>query len=500
MQSRNGGFGAFDADNTFRYLNEIPFADHGALLDPPTSDVSGRCAARARPAGRGPRPGRPCHALAVPAPGAGGAGPWFGRWGTNYIYGTWSVLTALAHHATGPRMRRGSRARRRGSRSAQNADGGWGEGCESYWDAGPVPRVSPSTACQTAWALSRVSWTAGEVDAPEVRRGIAYLLRGQQPDGVWDDPWFNAPGFPRVFFLKYHGYAQVLPAVGPRALPQLSRAPAIGVTARGASDAGRADGIVSGVRFACRGVVCGVARRAALLLHAAVLRRRNAHREPVRTCTGGWHRRSRRSARRRVAHRRGASALVSWGFAAGLDPALAPGTLVIGQQIEPRCRPARPAPPRPPQYGPSGSRTRLRDRVPLVAGTIACPDHVVRTASEKRALGASGAVAADMETAAIAAAAAAAGIPWLALRVLVDTVRRDRARERRRRDRCRGRFADGRLSPRADPPSDGSRPRLPALASAYRRAMRTLAMRWPGARMNGSASRAARCRQRGDAR
>jgi len=95
-------------------------------------------------------------------------------------------------------------------KARQNADGGWGESCESYWDPGCVPRHDPSTACQTAWALLALM-DAGHVGSPEVDRGIAYLMRRQQPDGGWDDPWFNAPGFPRVFFLKYHGYAQYFP-------------------------------------------------------------------------------------------------------------------------------------------------------------------------------------------------------------------------------------------------------------------------------------------------
>jgi squalene-hopene/tetraprenyl-beta-curcumene cyclase len=209
MQSRNGGFGAFDADNTFRYLNEIPFADHGALLDPPTSDVSGRCAlALARTS----RPGdRAVLDRCVDfirreqeEPGA-----WFGRWGTNYIYGTWSVLAALAETAN-PADAGGVARAATWIKSRQNADGGWGESCASYWDDHPVPRDDPSTACQTAWALLGLM-EAGEGDSPAVRRGVAFLLRRQQADGFWDDPWFNAPGFPRVFFLKYHGYGRYFP-------------------------------------------------------------------------------------------------------------------------------------------------------------------------------------------------------------------------------------------------------------------------------------------------
>jgi squalene-hopene/tetraprenyl-beta-curcumene cyclase len=209
MQSRNGGFGAFDADNTFRYLNEIPFADHGALLDPPTSDVSGRCAVALARVDRARDRSALASCLAFLRREQETAGSWFGRWGTNYIYGTWSVLAALtltARDEDAPRIARAAAW----LKGQQNTDGGWGESCDSYWDAGPVPRSCPSSACQTAWALLGLM-DSGEVHVPAVRRGIDYLLRHQQSDGVWDDPWFNAPGFPRVFFLKYHGYAKYFP-------------------------------------------------------------------------------------------------------------------------------------------------------------------------------------------------------------------------------------------------------------------------------------------------
>jgi squalene-hopene/tetraprenyl-beta-curcumene cyclase len=209
MQSRNGGFGAFDADNTARYLNQIPFADHGALLDPPTSDVSARCALALA------RYGRPEHRFALTRCLAflrdeqEPAGSWFGRWGTNYVYGTWSVLTAL-EQAGGPADRAVIARGAAWLKNRQNADGGWGESNESYWDQGCVSRRDPSTACQTAWGVLGLL-AAGEVDSAAVRRGVAYLLSRQDADGQWDDPWFNAPGFPRVFFLKYHGYAKYFP-------------------------------------------------------------------------------------------------------------------------------------------------------------------------------------------------------------------------------------------------------------------------------------------------
>jgi squalene-hopene/tetraprenyl-beta-curcumene cyclase len=208
MQSRNGGFGAFDADNTFRYLNEIPFADHGALLDPPTSDVSGRCALALARVGRAGDQVALTRCLEFIRREQEAAGAWYGRWGTNYLYGTWSVLAALAQTRRGADASCVAKAAA-WLKSRQNADGGWGESCASYWDGRPIARADASTACQTAWALLGLL-EAGEGDSPEVRRGVAYLVR-RQHEGTWDDPWFNAPGFPRVFFLKYHGYGRYFP-------------------------------------------------------------------------------------------------------------------------------------------------------------------------------------------------------------------------------------------------------------------------------------------------
>jgi squalene-hopene/tetraprenyl-beta-curcumene cyclase len=208
MQSRGGGWGSFDADNTHYYLNHIPFADHGALLDPPTADVSARCL------GFLAQLGEPANAGAVAA-GLGylrreqeADGSWFGRWGTNYIYGTWSALAALnaAGGQGAPEVRRAVEwlcAR-------QHGDGGWGESEESYWPDKPHGEAPYSTASQTAWALLGLM-AAGEVDNPAVAGGIGYLIRTQTADGGWDEPWFTAVGFPRVFFLRYHGYRVYFP-------------------------------------------------------------------------------------------------------------------------------------------------------------------------------------------------------------------------------------------------------------------------------------------------
>jgi len=207
MQSSNGGFASFDSDNTHYYLNEIPFADHGALLDPPTSDVSARCAMLL--AETGCREGVLDSCLDYLRKEQEQDGSWFGRWGTNYIYGTWSVLVALKRAGEGPdqpRIRRAVDWLKR----MQQPDGGWGEDCDTYFDPKRAGRGYASTSFQTAWAMLGLM-VAGEVNSPEVRRGAEYLLRTQQPDGLWNDDWFTAPGFPRVFYLKYHGYSRYFP-------------------------------------------------------------------------------------------------------------------------------------------------------------------------------------------------------------------------------------------------------------------------------------------------
>jgi squalene-hopene/tetraprenyl-beta-curcumene cyclase len=221
MQSRGGGWGSFDADNTHFYLNHIPFADHGALLDPPTADVSGRCLSFLTQIGYGPD--HPAVAAAIDYLRAEQEpdGSWFGRWGTNYIYGTWSVLTALNSaglSADSPEMRRAVDwlvAR-------QHTDGGWGEGGESYWTGAPRGEAPYSTSSQTAWALLALM-AAGEVSNPAVARGIAYLVDSQDQDGNWDEPWYTAVGFPRVFYLRYHGYRAFFPLWALARFRRLSR-------------------------------------------------------------------------------------------------------------------------------------------------------------------------------------------------------------------------------------------------------------------------------------
>jgi squalene-hopene/tetraprenyl-beta-curcumene cyclase len=218
MQSANGGFAAFDADNTYYSLNKIPFADHGAMLDPPTSDVTARVVTVLARIDRPQDRAALKRGIAYLRKEQEADGSWFGRWGTNYIYGTWSVVMALAEagvSANDPALRRAVEW----FKNRQNDDGGWGESNDSY-----AKRSVPmeSTPYQTAWALLALI-AAGEAGTDAVRRGIDHLLRTQQADGLWSHPTFTAPGFPRVFYLKYHGYSRYFPLWALAAYRSLSR-------------------------------------------------------------------------------------------------------------------------------------------------------------------------------------------------------------------------------------------------------------------------------------
>jgi squalene-hopene/tetraprenyl-beta-curcumene cyclase len=209
LQSKNGGWGAFDADNTYHYLNNIPFADHGALLDPPTVDVTARCIGMLAQLGEKATSPRMAAALAYLEKDQHPEGSWFGRWGVNYIYGTWSALCALNAAGVDPQKPVVRRAVD-WLLKIQNADGGWGEDCESYKldYAGYEP--APSASSQTAWALLGLM-AAGEVDHPAVARGIAWLQAAQGEDGFWPEDGYTGGGFPRVFYLRYHGYSKFFP-------------------------------------------------------------------------------------------------------------------------------------------------------------------------------------------------------------------------------------------------------------------------------------------------
>jgi squalene-hopene/tetraprenyl-beta-curcumene cyclase len=209
MQSANGGWGAFDAENTHYYLNYIPFADHGALLDPPTADVSARCLSMLAQLGYSKTHPPVAAAIEYLRRDQEPEGCWFGRWGTNYVYGTWSVLCALnaiGVPADDPMVRKASDW----LISVQREDGGWGEDGRSYWADQPKGEGRASLPSQTAWAVLGLM-AAGDVDHPAVARGIDYLVESQNLQGQWDETYYNAVGFPRVFYLRYHGYKAFFP-------------------------------------------------------------------------------------------------------------------------------------------------------------------------------------------------------------------------------------------------------------------------------------------------
>ncbi|HPX61860.1 MAG TPA: squalene--hopene cyclase [Deltaproteobacteria bacterium] len=208
MQSENGGWGAFDKDNTKHILNKIPFADLEALIDPPTADLTGRMLELMGNFNYPISHPIAARALEFLKQEQEPEGPWFGRWGVNYLYGTWSVLCGL--EAIGEDMN--SHYVRKAVnwlKSTQNIDGGWGEVCESYYDRS-LMGSGPSTASQTGWALLSLM-AAGEVDSKAVVRGIEYLLATQNEDGTWDEEAFTGTGFPKFFMIKYHIYRNCFP-------------------------------------------------------------------------------------------------------------------------------------------------------------------------------------------------------------------------------------------------------------------------------------------------
>lgn len=209
MQSRNGGWGAFDADNDHDYLNNIPFADHGALLDPPTVDVSARCISMLAQLGEPLDSPRMAKALDYLRREQEADGSWFGRWGVNYVYGTWSALCAInaagVPHDDAMVVKAVDWLER-----IQNPDGGWGEDCDSYDLDYKGHRPAPSTASQTAWALLGLM-AVGRADSPSVERGVAWLAAHQDADGLWPQEHYTGGGFPRVFYLRYHGYPKFFP-------------------------------------------------------------------------------------------------------------------------------------------------------------------------------------------------------------------------------------------------------------------------------------------------
>lgn len=208
MQGSDGGWGAYDKDNNRMVLNLIPFADHRALLDPSTADLAGRCLEMLGVFGYDQRHPAAGPALDFLRREQEPDGSWFGRWGVNYIYGTWSVLAGLrsiGEDMSVPYVRRAVAW----LESKQNPDGGWGESCLSYADPAMAGR-GESTPSQTAWALLALL-SAGVADSISVVRGVNYLLRHQRDNGSWEEVRHTGTGFPRVFYLRYHWYSQYFP-------------------------------------------------------------------------------------------------------------------------------------------------------------------------------------------------------------------------------------------------------------------------------------------------
>lgn len=208
MQNSDGGWAAFDRDNTMELLCRVPFADHNAMIDPSTPDIAGRVL---EALGRlGLKQGHPAVDRGVDylrrVQEADGA--WFGRWGVNYIYGTWQVLEGL--RAVGvPHDDSAVTSAVEWIVSAQQAAGGWGESPASYADAS-LAGVGPATASQTAWALAGLV-AAGCERSTAAERGVAWLVAHQEFDGSWDEPEFTGTGFPKVFYLRYHYYPIYFP-------------------------------------------------------------------------------------------------------------------------------------------------------------------------------------------------------------------------------------------------------------------------------------------------
>jgi len=207
MQSKDGGWAAFDVDNNWQMLSDVPFADHNAMLDPTCPDITGRvmealCASGVKPGSPAIQRGADYLLRTQEADGS-----WYGRWGVNYVYGTFLALRGLRAAGVSDREAAVLRAGE-WLRSVQNADGGWGESCSSYDHNTFVP--APSTASQTAWAVLGLI-AGGDTNSLSVQHGIEFLIETQDKDGRWQEALATGTGFPRVFYLKYHLYRDSFP-------------------------------------------------------------------------------------------------------------------------------------------------------------------------------------------------------------------------------------------------------------------------------------------------
>lgn len=231
MRSRNGAWASFDRDNTSEILYRMPFSDFGAMIDPPTEDVTAHVVEMLALLGRDERDPYVAAALRYLRERQKDAGSWFGRWGVNHIYGTWCVVSALAQVGAGSDMIERAVHWLSGK---QNADGGWGETCHSYADES-FAGIGNSTPSQTAWAVMTLQW-AGCGEGAGAQRGLEYLRDRQRADGTWDEPYFTGTGFPGDFYLNYHLYRHLFPVMA----LAMDRA---GVTKGGNFLAGRQEGI-----------------------------------------------------------------------------------------------------------------------------------------------------------------------------------------------------------------------------------------------------------------
>jgi squalene-hopene/tetraprenyl-beta-curcumene cyclase len=210
MQCKNGGWASFDKDNDRMVFQYVPFADHNAMLDPATVDITGRMLEMMASYGYDKNHPSVKKAISFVRKEQEPDGSWFGRWGVNYIYGTMLVLRGLEaigvdHHE--PYVQQAAEW----LRMVQNPDGGWGESCDSYDDPNTKGQ-GPSTASQTAWAIMGLL-AANDTRSDSVARGIAYLLRIQKNYGSWTEEYYTGTGFPRVFYLMYHMYRQYFPLI-----------------------------------------------------------------------------------------------------------------------------------------------------------------------------------------------------------------------------------------------------------------------------------------------
>jgi squalene-hopene/tetraprenyl-beta-curcumene cyclase len=221
MQCKNGGWASFDKDNDRMVFQYVPFADHNAMLDPATVDITGRVLECLATYGYSMKDKPVRRAVEYLKHEQEPDGSWFGRWGVNYIYGTMLVLRGLEaigmdHHE--PCIQQAAEW----LRMMQNPDGGWGETCGSYDDPN-TKGVGPSTASQTAWAVMGLL-AASDTRSDSLQQGVAYLLKTQLRDGSWNEAWYTGTGFPRVFYLMYHMYRQYFPLIALTAYAKASSA------------------------------------------------------------------------------------------------------------------------------------------------------------------------------------------------------------------------------------------------------------------------------------